>query len=72
MYLEYLYTEEAQEMIAKHYYRPRSETVMEQYRELFPEVDLVTIDDFGGWAAAQEKHFNDGGIFDQIYQPTGS
>ena len=69
MYLEYLYTEEAQEMIARHYYRPRSETVMERYRSIFPEVELVTIDDFGGWAAAQEKHFNDGGIFDQIYQP---
>jgi len=72
MYLEYLYTEEAQEMIAKHYYRPRSASAMEQYRDMFPEVDLVTIDDFGGWAAAQEKHFNDGGIFDQIYIPSGS
>lgn len=69
MYLEYLYTEEAQEIIARNYYRPRSETVMERYRDMFPEVKLVTIDDFGGWAAAQERHFNDGGIFDQIYQP---
>jgi len=72
LYLEFLYTEEAQEMIAKHYYRPRSETVMARYRDTFPEVQLVTIDDFGGWAAAQEKHFSDGGIFDQIYQPAGS
>jgi sulfate/thiosulfate-binding protein len=69
MYLEYLYTEEAQEIIARNYYRPRSETVMARYRDMFPEVKLVTIDDFGGWAAAQERHFNDGGIFDQIYQP---
>lgn len=72
MYLEFLYTEEAQEMIARHYYRPRSESVMEQYRELFPEVQQVTVDDFGGWKAAQEKFFNDGGVFDQIYQPEGT
>ncbi|MFC0472663.1 sulfate ABC transporter substrate-binding protein [Halalkalibacter kiskunsagensis] len=69
-YLDFLYTEEAQELAAKHYYRPRSEKVLADYAEFFPEVNLFTIDEvFGGWQAAQEKHFNDGGIFDQIYQP---
>jgi ABC-type sulfate transport system substrate-binding protein len=69
-YLEYLYTDEAQEIIAKHFYRPRSETVMARYADTFPHIDLITIDgEFGGWDAAQEKFFSDGGIFDQIYQP---
>lgn len=72
MYLEFLYTEEAQQIIAKHYYRPRMESVMEQYRDIFPEVKLVTIGEFGGWEAVQQTHFADGGIFDQIYQPSGS
>lgn len=69
MYLEYLYTAHAQEIIAKHYYRPRTASVLAQYKELFPEVAMVTIDDFGGWAQAQAAHFADGGVFDQIYQP---
>jgi sulfate transport system substrate-binding protein len=67
-YLEFLYTEEAQDIIARHDYRPRSEKVLAQHRERFPEINLFTIERFGGWQNAQEKHFSDGGVFDQIYQ----
>ena len=67
-YLEYLYTKEGQNIAAKHYYRPRDAQVAEAYAKTFPKLDLVTIDDFGGWAKAQPFHFGDGGIFDQIYQ----
>ena len=67
-YLEYLYTEAGQEIVARHYYRPRSESVASKYAGRFPKVQLFTIDEvFGGWAKAQPKHFGDGGIFDQIY-----
>ncbi|WP_147536228.1 sulfate ABC transporter substrate-binding protein [Bacillus marasmi] len=69
-YLEYLYTEKGQEIAAKNYYRPRNEDVLKKYSEQFPKIKLVNIDDsFGGWKKAQEKHFQDGGTFDQIYQP---
>jgi sulfate transport system substrate-binding protein len=64
-YLEYLYSKEGQEIVAKHYYRPRDPEVAARYASLFPKVNLVTIADFGGWAAAQKKHFADGGVFDQ-------
>jgi sulfate transport system substrate-binding protein len=66
-YLEYLYSPEAQEIIAKNYYRPRNEAVLKKYAATFQDVKMVTIADFGGWAKAQEKHFADGGLFDQIY-----
>jgi sulfate transport system substrate-binding protein len=66
-YLEFLYTPQAQEIIAKHYYRPRNEEVAKRYAKVFPPIKLVTISDFGGWAAAQRKHFDDGGVFDRIY-----
>jgi sulfate transport system substrate-binding protein len=66
-YLEHLYSKEGQEIAAKHYYRPRDPEVAAKYAKLFTKVDLVTIDDFGGWAAAQKKHFADGGVFDKIY-----
>ena len=66
-YLEYLYSKEGQEIVAKHYYRPRDPAVAARYANLFPKVNLVTIADFGGWAAAQKKHFADGGVFDRIY-----
>lgn len=66
-YLEYLYSKEGQEIVAKHYYRPRDPDVAAKYAKLFPKVALVTIADFGGWAAAQKKHFADGGVFDRIY-----
>ncbi|MBS1850052.1 MAG: sulfate ABC transporter substrate-binding protein [Acidobacteria bacterium] len=69
-YLEYLYTPEAQEIVARNYYRPRLELVAKKYASTFPKIKLVTIDEvFGGWQKAQKTHFSDGGIFDQIYQP---
>ena len=67
-YLEYLYSPEAQDIIGKNYYRPRDATAAAKYSARFPKLNLVTIDgDFGGWGKAQKKHFDDGGIFDQIY-----
>jgi sulfate/thiosulfate transport system substrate-binding protein len=69
-YLEYLYTAQGQELAAKHFYRPRDPKVAAKYEAQFPEVNLITIDEvFGGWRKAQETHFADGGVFDQIYQP---
>ena len=69
-YLKYLYSEEGQEIAAKHYYRPRLEKVAQKYSARFPRLNLFTInEEFGGWAKAQKTHFNDGGIFDQIYAP---
>ena len=69
-YLEYLYTEEGQEIAARHYYRPRLEKVAAKYKSQFPEVELFTIDEvFGGWQKAQKEFFNDGGVFDEIYKP---
>src|SRR5919109_2028845 len=68
-YLEYLYTPEGQEIAAKHYYRPRLATAEKKYSGKFPKVKLFTIDEvFGGWSKVQKAHFDDGGIFDQIYQ----
>lgn len=68
-YLDYLYTEEGQEIAAKNYYRPISESVAKKYESQFPKLNLVKIDeDFGGWTKAQKTHFSDGGTFDQIYQ----
>lgn len=67
-YLKHLYSEEGQEIAAKHFYRPRNESVAKKYAAQFEQVTLFTIEEaFGGWAAAQKKHFADGGIFDQIY-----
>lgn len=69
-YLDYLYTPEAQDIIGKNFYRPRSEAAAKKYGKQFGQLNLVTIDqNFGGWRKAQKKHFADGGIFDQIYQP---
>ncbi|HTD04292.1 sulfate ABC transporter substrate-binding protein [Undibacterium sp.] len=69
-YLNFLYTDEGQEIIAKNYYRPTTEKASKKYASQFPHVKLFTIDDtFGGWTRAQKEHFADGGIFDQIYQP---
>jgi sulfate/thiosulfate transport system substrate-binding protein len=68
-YLEYLYTEEGQEIAAQNYYRPTLESIAKKYETKFPKVNLVNIDsDFGGWQKAQKTHFNDGGTFDQIYK----
>jgi sulfate transport system substrate-binding protein len=66
-YLEYLYSKEGQEIVAKHYYRPRDPEVAAKYASTFPRINLVTIADFGGWAKAQSTHFADGGTFDRIY-----
>lgn len=69
-YLEYLYSEEGQEIAARNFYRAHSPTVAAKYAAQFPPIKLFTIDDiFGGWQKAQKIHFADGGIFDQIYLP---
>ena len=67
-YLAYLYSPEGQDIAGKHYYRPRDEKAAEKYKAQFSPVKLFTIDEvFGGWSAATEVHFKEGGIFDQIY-----
>jgi sulfate transport system substrate-binding protein len=68
-YLRGLYSEPAQEIIAKNHYRPRSAAVAQKYAASFPRIQLTSIADFGGWAKAQATHFADGGVFDQIYRP---
>jgi len=69
-YLQFLYTDEAQDIIAANYYRPTTGKAAKKYAAQFPKVNLFTIDEaFGGWARAQKAHFADGGTFDQIYQP---
>lgn len=68
-YLKHLYSPEAQEIIARNYYRPIDAQVTAKYAKQFPKLNLVTIEDFGGWAKAQKEHFADGGVFDQIYTP---
>jgi sulfate/thiosulfate-binding protein len=65
-YLEFLYTPEAQELAAKHFYRPRDAAVFAKHAQRFATVELVGIDHFGGWKLAQKTHFAAGGIFDQI------
>jgi len=68
-YLKYLYTDEGQEIAARNFYRPRNEQVAAKYAANFPKLTLFSIDQlFGGWQKAQQKHFADGGVFDQIYQ----
>jgi sulfate/thiosulfate transport system substrate-binding protein len=68
-YLEYHYSPEGQEIAARHYYRPRLETVMQKHAGQFPKMNLFTIDEvFGGWQKAQKDHFAEGAIFDQIQQ----
>lgn len=67
-YLQYLYSPEAQEIAAKNYYRPTDSKIAAKYAKQFAPVKLFTIADFGGWSNAQQAHFADGGVFDQIYQ----
>ncbi|MBI3414609.1 MAG: sulfate ABC transporter substrate-binding protein [Verrucomicrobia bacterium] len=70
-YVEYLYTEAGQEIAAKHYYRPRLESVAQRYTAQFPVTKLITIDEaFGGWQKVHATHFAEGGLFDQLYQPS--
>jgi len=69
-YLEYLYSEEGQEIIARNFYRAHSPLAVAKYENQFPEINLFTIDEvFGGWQKAHKAHFADGGVFDKIYQP---
>jgi sulfate/thiosulfate transport system substrate-binding protein len=68
-YLNYLYSDEGQELAAKYFYRPRNEQIAAKYSSVFSKLKLVTVDgEFGGWTKAQQTHFADGGTFDQIYQ----
>jgi sulfate/thiosulfate transport system substrate-binding protein len=67
-YLKHLYGEPAQALAAKHHYRPRNAEVAGRYADKFAKIQMTTIADFGGWAAAQKTHFDDGGLFDQIYK----
>ena len=67
-YLDYLYTEEAQDIIGKHFYRPISAKAQAKYAAQLPKLNLFKIEDaFGGWEKAAKVHFADGGTFDQIY-----
>jgi len=69
-YLEYLYSDEGQDIAGRNFYRPRSEKATAKYAGQFSPVKLVTVDEvFGGWQKAQKTHFADGGVFDQIFQP---
>ena len=72
-YLEYLYSPEGQDIVARNYYRPRDATVAAKYADRFPPIRTFTIDDaFGGWREAQTRHFNDGGVFDRIFSAEAS
>ena len=66
-YLKHLYSKEGQEIIARNFYRPRDPAVAQKYVNQFPKLQLVTIEEFGGWTKASKDHFEDGGSFDQIY-----
>jgi sulfate transport system substrate-binding protein len=69
-YLDYLYSDEGQEIIAKNYYRPSVEKFTRKYASQFPNIKLFTLDTVAGnWTQAQKVHFADGGVFDQVYQP---
>lgn len=69
-YARFCYEEEAQEIAARHHYRPRNEAVLARHRGELPDVSLFTIADVGGtWAEAHARHFGDGGLFDQITSP---
>jgi len=70
-YLRFLYTPQAQEIIAQNHYRPLDPAVAARHAADFPKIELATIQQFGGWKAAQPKFFGDGGVFDQIYQGAG-
>ena len=66
-YIDYLYSTKAQDIAGKHYYRPRDEKVIAKYALQFPQIELFTIDEvFGGWKEAQNVHFSNGGVFDQM------
>lgn len=67
-YLEYLYSDEAQHLVSQYYYRPSNPEILKQYTDRFPQVQLFTIDEvFGGWKKVTDRHFSNGGVFEQIY-----
>ena len=67
-YLEFLYSDVAQNLAGKHFYRPRNPAIAAKYVDKLPKLPLVTVDsEFGGWVKAQKEHFDDGGTFDKIY-----
>ena len=68
-YLKFLYTPEAQDIIARNFYRPTHPQAAAKYASQFPKLDLSNINEFGGWRRVQAQHFADGGIFDKIYRP---
>ena len=69
-YLEYLYSDEGQNIAAKHYYRPSNPAIAKQYADKFSQLKLFTIKDVSGdWETTQKRHFGNGGLFDQLYQP---
>ncbi len=69
-YLQFLYSDIGQDIAARNYYRPTSESVAKKYADQYPDITLFTIDEVAGpWRKVQKEHFGDGGIFDQIYQP---
>jgi len=69
-YLSYLYSTAGQELAAQNFYRPTDTNVAAKFKDQFPDLPMVTVDEtFGGWQEAQKKHFADGAIFDQIYKP---
>jgi sulfate transport system substrate-binding protein len=72
-YLEFLYSPEGQDIIARNNFRPRDQSVAAKYADRFPKVRMFTIDDaFGGWREAQTHHFNDGGVYDRIFSAEAS
>jgi sulfate transport system substrate-binding protein len=71
-YVKFLYEEPSQVLVAQNFYRPRNAAVAQRFASRFPQLELATIGDFGGWPEAQAKHFADGGVFDRIHQPSGA
>jgi sulfate transport system substrate-binding protein len=72
-YLQYLYSAEGQDIVARNHFRPRDRAIAETYADQFPKLKLFTIDDvFGGWREAQARHFNDGGVYDRIFSAEAS
>jgi sulfate/thiosulfate transport system substrate-binding protein len=66
-FVKFLYTPQAQEIVARDFYRPRDPAVAKEYQNKFPSIELLIIDDFGGWRKAQATHFAHHGVFDSIY-----
>ena len=69
-YLQFLYTDEAQELIAKHYYRPTNQDILKKHRETFPDIRLFVVTDIGeNWDDVHQQLVGDGSVFDTIYKP---